>query len=494
MIIDLSPTRDRTEQMDFTDSVKRLAKDQSKARGKRDVVVSEKARRQADFQRKQAARIREERERKKRLEDYQQQYMRKCDRSLQTKSLSTGPLSPTSIYGEGDKIALPPSVLETLTASETNNVGNPWTFRVGILNPDYKFPSSPLVQTLKPPKDDDESMTNDSDEEDDDDMDAYRDELSHKYLAYTHCTVVEFTQDEGHIGIPQPIAKALLEPNISNEIKIPVKRTVDPAGASDHDNDEHQESDQTPGHLAWGAFDIPDMALEITLLRLPKGKGCTLVPTKDAIQNNFHGLKDVKLVLEQSLIRTRATLSVGDIVSTWHRGVKYDLDVTKIIPSFCNAVTCINTDIEVDIGETEPLEKQRPLSTPSDVDKSLPLSGNMLGSGNTLGSTPSTEPNPEPNATMTAMAVDLLPEPPVDQSDGVCTIQIQHSGGRGKRRFLIGEARIADIFAYAVSLVGRDDFRLVTRYPRRVFTRDEKQSVADAGIQQGQELFMMEFL
>jgi hypothetical protein len=479
--------------MDFENSVKRLARDQKKSRGKRDLVVSQKAKRQVEYQRKQAARLREEREREKRLEEYQEQYMRKCDRSLRVKPLSTGRLSPTSIYGEGDKISLPPSVLETLTSAESNNVGNPWMFRIGILNLDYKFPSSPLVQTLKPAQEDEEGVMNDSDDDDDDDMVAYRDELSHKYLAYTHCTVVEFTQDEGHIGIPQPIAKALLESNISNDNKIPVKRTVDPAGASDDARGVQQE--QTPGHLAWGAFDIPDMPLEITLLQLPKGKGCTLVPTKEAIQNNFHGLKDVKLVLEQSLIRTRATLSVGDIVSSWHRGVQFDLNVTKIIPSSYNAVTCINTDIEVDIGESEPQQEHQPLPPLTDMAKSL-VSGNKLGTGHTLGSAPTTETTTNAEATPTAMAVDLLPEPPVDQNEGVCTIQIQHSGGHGKRRFVVQEARVEDLFAFAVSLVGRNDFRLVTRFPRRVFTGDEDQScsLADTGIQQGRERFMMEFL
>eukprot|EP00980_Cylindrotheca_fusiformis_P003278 scaffold738_cov124-Cylindrotheca_fusiformis.AAC.17 len=487
--------------MDFEDSVKRLARDQKKIRGKRDLAVSEKAKRQAEYQRKQAARRREERERQKRLEEYQQHYMRRCDRSLQVKPLQTGLLSPTSIYGEGDKIALPPSVLETLTSSESNNnVGNPWTFRIGILNPDYQFPTSALIQTLKPPKEDHDAESDEDDAEDT--MEAYRDELKHKYLAYTHCTVVEFTQDEGHIGIPQPIAKALLEPNVSNPGKIPVKRTVDPAGAAEGAA-EQSDKDQTPGHLAWGAFDLPDMSLEISLLNLPKGEGCTLVPTKEAIRNNFYGLKDVKMVLEQSLIRTRATLSVGDVVSTWHRGVQFDLNVTKIIPSRCNAVTCINTDIEVEIGESEqPMEEANPQSIAAQ--SSLP--GNTLGTGHTLGSantatpTTSTISNKDSTGettTAAAMDIDLLPEPPLDQRDGVCTIVIQHGGGRGKRRFLVESALVKDLFAYAASLVSRNDFRLVTRYPRRVLTSDDEnqpKTLAETGIAPGQELFMMEFL
>merc|ERR1712176_1013509 len=116
--------------------------------------------------------------------------------------------------------------------------------------------------------------------------------------------------------------------------EIPITRTIDPSTSSmiviDEDggddkeeqrekgnsDGEDEEATQTPGHIAYGKFDIPDMKIELSLIKLPKGSACTLVPTIDAIHNGFYNLKDVKLVLEQSLIRTRATLSVGDTVYT----------------------------------------------------------------------------------------------------------------------------------------------------------------------------------
>ncbi|CAJ1969220.1 unnamed protein product [Cylindrotheca closterium] len=529
--------------MDFESSVKRLAKDQSRMRGKlrsgaggKGVVVSEKAKRQAEYQRKQAEKKRQERERQKKLEEYQKRYMRQCERALKTRHLSSsaaGPgtaslvLSPTSIYGDGDKIALPPSVLETLAQSamssslDQSSVGSPWTFRIGILNPDYQFPSSILIKTLKPPNEDfmadsDSDDDNENDEDEVGEMQAFQDELSHKYLAYTHCTVVEFTQDEGHVGIPPMVAKALLGRNNANTevgnnttAHIPVKRTVDPAAAG-ADPDETMapgaasSEDQTPGHLAWGAFDIPDLSLEITLLQLPKGKGCTLVPTKEAIQNNFYGLKDVKLVLEQSLIRTRATLSKGDVVCTWHRGVQFDLKVTKVIPSTYDAVTCINTDIEVEIGEAEtpPVTKDNAAKASA---APKPVGGFTTG-GQVLGGPSTTTPTPiETTASAAAspapMEADLLPEPPVDVKQGVCTVHIQHSQGTGKRRFFVAEATMKDIFAFGDYLLasagaqGRP-YRLATRFPRKVWSLDNDnrdKSLTDAGIAAGQERFMVEF-
>ena len=540
--------------MDFEDAAQRLAKDQKKLRGRGrtigggngGIVMNQKAKRQMEIQRKQ--------------QEYQESYIKSCDRGLHVKSL--GPsgsallLQPTSIYGDGDKIALPPSVLETLTSSATGGDsmmggGNPWTFRIGILNPEYKFPASPLVRALRPPAgDEDESNSHmeidhgsdDDDESDADNKAAYKDELHHKYLAYTHCTVVEFTQDDGYVGIPQPIASALIsqanncssslskEEGEENNKTIPISRSVDPAAkavstaSSGKDGDAKKETnsdtrmqqdsidvisaDQTPGHLAWGAFDLPDIQLEITLLKLPKGKGCTIVPTQEAIQSNFYALKDIKLVLEQSLIRTRATLSVGDIITTWHRGIKYDLNVTKVTPSQYKSVTCINTDIEVDIGEAEIPEgrdanKDKFHTNTKDTSGDTSDGGYKLGSSSAPANTNPTDKSSEPNVAQSAPTevdiTSLPPEPSADRTEGICNVQIRFSGGNGKRRFDVSQTKVEDLFIYASLLQQQagtelaSNFQLVTRFPRRVFTKDQSSStLEEVGIQPGQELFMLE--
>jgi hypothetical protein len=263
--------------------------------------------------------------------------------------------------------------------------------------------------------------------------------------------------------------------------------------------------DKTPGHIAWGAFDIPDVpGLEITLVKLPKGTGATLTPTPEAVRRNFYGLKDVKLVLEQSLIRTRATLSQGDVVSTWHRGVRFDLKVTKLLPSAFHAVLCINTDIEVDIGEVGIDDDTKDLASPS-FESSATKNPSDERKGFRLGSTGSERQTVASSAAAVATAetqafskdIKLPPEPPADQKEWVCTVQIRHSVGQGIRRFDIKTARIKDLFAFASSLMHRDEttFRLVTRFPRREWSlKDGGMTFADAGIQQGQEMFLCENL
>lgn len=472
------------------------------------------------------------RDSRKRDEAYRLAYVRDCQRSLhekpilqqqQQQSSSLQLFRATSIHGNGDKIALPPSVLENLARSITEDVNehaaSPWTFRIGIPNPGYKFPASPLVKVLRAPtEEDDDAMSDDDEDITNQRHQIYLDELNHKYLAYTHCTVVEFTQEEGHVGIPRHIAEALLDTHtIQSEKAIPTTRTVDPAAAAavvdmDEANDGggDDDSDQTPGHLAWGAFDIPDLPLEITMVRLPKGTGCTLVPTAEAVRQNFYGLKDVKLVLEQSLIRTRATLSVGDKVSTWHRGTKYVLAVTKVLPSSVRAVTCINTDINVELGDNE---KSSNTTTSNDADDNHSTSavaassdtntttGFRLGSGSqsTASSSPQTTTEIEtPAQSMeTTTAASLSPEPPIDQKEGVCTVLVRYSGGNGKRRFAVDAATVHDLFLFSSTLLQKDPnrYRLVTRFPRRELTLAiAGTTLRAAGLSEGQELVLVEDL
>ena len=562
--------------MDFEDAAVRLARDQSKIRSRNNnrggIGISEKAKRQAEYQKKIQAQLREEREQKKRNEAYQRKYLHDCQRLLKEKSLASINerlfLTPTSIYGDGDKLSLPPSVLETLSNNDESmsvNGGNPWMFRIGIPNPNYKFPSSTLVQALEAPineEDDDDMMDEDDDDEEqyqEQQMKPFLQELSRKYISYTHCTVVEFSQEEGNIGIPVRIDQALLDPKnlhdgstTSSEIKIPTTITVDPASSSSSSssdvtnsekdelmqventgiatNKEEEEEvvERTPGHIAWGAFEIPDVQLEITMVQLPKGTGCTLVPTEEAVRNDFYGLKDVKIVLEQSLIRTRATLTIGDVVSTWHRGKKFDLDVTKVIPSYFRGVTCINTDIEVEIGETKinNVAKNEESNCNNDNNSQSKATneetGFRLGTGKkTTTSSLLKENNGEKEAgalkqtSVNVLPISLLPEPPIDKKDGVCTVQIRYSGGNGKRRFSIDTAKVKDLFAFASSLMNRDErsFQLVTRYPRKELhlietnklDSDSKSNsrnqtgmaeltLNQAGLQQGQEMLMVEDL
>ncbi len=515
-------------------------------------------------------------------------------------------LSATSIHGAGDKITLPPSVLETLFVSENNDMdpwdgissknGRPIAFRIGIRNADYIFPSSEkmktLVECIKKRVDATiitssnalavamhESTTtkagliknnDDGDYEDEDEaidkedhtyllfIDAYMAELSYRYLSYTHGTVVEFTEEEGHVGLPEPVAKALLQRNIHSLVggggelvNIPVRRTVDAAAIHDDNSDKNHHhhhpndsmdidftanteeidkariregggenhADKTPGHPAYGLFDIPALPIEvIPIHNLPPGKQCTFTPTLSSIQNGFYNLKDVKLVLEQSLMRTRATLSRGDVIRTWRRGVSFDLIVSSLEPGQFGVVSCVNTDMNVDIGppdgedSTAGDSRSVSMSDRGGDDDDNSLAHIPLGGGRLL----SKESSPMPHATRTNIELVLPPEPGVDMKKGVCDIQIHgrtSSGSMitGRRRFLVESTTMKELFAFASQSCceGADPmtFRLVTRFPRTVFALsspssslslggsgfDGNMTLESAGIE-GQEMFMVEMI
>ncbi|KAL7436111.1 hypothetical protein ACHAXM_005023 [Skeletonema potamos] len=603
--------------MDFEIAAQRLANDQKSAlarsRASRNArAASSKARREAqEAKAKAEARLREkklESERNAKIVDRVVQYVRRVERKLgatnvdpsssnnwsaqsnsgvsvssanESKSLifDKNPifaqgwkLQATSIHGEGDKIALPPSILETLTSNNNASGLDPWdsgrngrplAFRIGVLDPEYTgFPASEKMKALvdKVKEDviasekttqyslissaevtncNDEMMSEDSDCENEADetsthVEAYLDELSHRYISYTHGTVVEFTQEDGCVGLPEPIARSLLQQNLhslgkSNERqnRIPIKRTVDPASSSSssladvdamdievtNDSPAEVQSEKTPGHLAYGAFDIPDLPIEITPINcLPAGSDCTFTPTASSIKNGFYNLKDVKLVLEQSLIRTRATLSKGDVIRTWRRGVSFDLIVSNLSPSEFGVVSCVNTDLNVDIGPPDE-DDLAGLNVKPDHVEGKESKQSVMGQGRLLSEDTQQKQRKEVLSsvieTKSEPAVDLAPEPAYDKVEGVCKIQIRGRSTTGDtisgiRRFDVEMATMHDLFQYASSICGADPkaLRLVTRFPRRVFAMSSEgeqghvgndATLKSVGINQGQELFMVEY-
>jgi hypothetical protein len=492
----------------------------------------------------------------------------------------------TSIYGDGDKISLPPSTLSILTDSiggGGSSSSRPIAFRIGIVNPKYTFPASAtmrvlledmkrrIIATTEDDNVEDVDITNgssiggddmkiDDDADDDDDdaeltsriTEAYLDELSHRYLSYTHGTVVEFTEDENHVGLPVSIAKALLQPNkhslanssrrmrttpsddgtqsssMEEDIIIPSTRTVDPAslmvtnndrngniGKSDYDNDDSMNivessimgttsndmTEKTPGHPAYNQFDIPSFPIEIIpLTLLPPGKDITFTPTSTSIQNGFYNLKDIKMVLEQSLVRSRATLSLGDVVKTWKRGVEYDLIVSDLNPRGYGVVSCVDTDLNVEFGSPDEMIDNH-------LKGEVGAASNMAAEENDdVGAIPTpmnSTPKLDNSTVVTTKLRELIPEPPMDVKLGVCNIQIRGrtlsgTDATGRRRFDVASSTLADLFDFASNVCGGIEpttFRLVTRFPRRVFTLnvgDDKATLESAGISPGQEMFMVE--
>lgn len=541
--------------MDFEAAETKLRKDHDKLRSRakyrnasRTLASSDdvsKARKAEEYRKKQVEqkRLRELKEKKKRdyiLRGYEQvEHGLAVVRHLGSDEKSSVSLCAASVHGLGDKITLPPSILSTLSERDllttSQERGQPLFFRLGIKRPNYSFPQGRKMIDLMEEygKTLDEELvsgqeTEDLDQEDgmsDDDstddlwMEAYLEELSLEYISYTYATVIEFSQDEGYIGLPFSVANSLLQSK--GEELIESHLTVDPASAScsdskDENNVEDGTDDQeavkgnpivgpqgdidgvtledkTPGHAAYGLFPVPVPPIEITLLaHLPLGKQCTLQPKLDAIQNGFYNLKNVKLALEQSLSRTRGLLNVGDLMHCWFRGKRFDLIVLQVSPSKLGAISCVNCDIEVDIAPPSMQDESSGEAKSCDDAK---LHRTVSGGYKLMSD--ETDTKSESNTNLLNRNIVLPPEPPEVKEDSALVIQVRGVGKAARRRFDVS-CTMKNVFDFAISaqLIGQEGipFKLVTRFPRRVFrigSPDEEVVLADLGLTK-QEMFMVE--
>ena len=156
----------------------------------------------------------------------------------------------------------------------------------------------------------------------------------------THCGVREFTGDEGTVGLPDKVLASLGLEGMSSEALIDAARRVD-----------------------------------IRYVRLPKIKLVKFQP----VLNRFFNLGPVKLVLEQNL-RFHTTLSLGDLVTVWHRGMSYELRVADMFPEPFGSL--IDTDVEVELGLSDEYvksdeyaqEMQKAAAKSEPVSSSLPSS------------------------------------------------------------------------------------------------------------------------
>ena len=504
-------------------------------------------------------------------------------------------LIPVSIHGNGDKITLPPSLLERLLQQQEQagvgygNESQPWTFRIGIRNPLSLI--NPISNELQSHvqenfrKDDsidaaDEEEEEEEDEEEEEEEDAmeiegdptktrnrhwrkkeflndmshYMNELQHhQYISYTHGTVIEFTQEEGYIGIPKAIADSLLLLSTTATTTIPRTdiertRTVDPAAASttavsilqEKTNEDetvativHDDVDEekTPGHVAYNAFDIPAVPIEIVLLQLPKGTGMTLRPItrSDDTTKSFYLLQQdqVKYALEQSIQRTRATITLYDTLTTWYRGNEYQFLVTKLTvasshsnTNVYDAISCINTDIEIDFEPINMDDDKVDDGTTNAVNTTTKAVGRRLMDEPITTATTTTIPHRPtttnsnfhpPSSANDVATISLPPEPSTEEKQNIITIQFRYSSHNRptsstttQRRFNITTTTIRDLFYFvqhqqrqstdtATFGTHTSQQQLVRRYPRRIFTNnDDNVILQDAGFQSGNELLIVE--
>jgi len=412
-------------------------------------------------------------------------------------------LTPVPITGLGDKITLPQSVLEKAFVS--NEVEQPMCFRLTLPAPTFDLSNlsageveivvseatlsckqreegeSSSKMIVDSDEDEEEEEEEEEDEDEDEANSVNKQQLgaaimsivnAKRFLSTTHGGVVEFTAEEGTCGITAKTAKALLgiSPATTTTSSI-----IDP--------------DATPGQICTGknVFEVPTNKIQIKMCKLPKGRECTLVPSPQAIMSGFAELADVKMVLEQSLCRLRTTISVGDEISTWHRGKEFTLSVKAVVPADFSGVCLINTDIEVNLA----YEDVEPASASVSAPAAPPAT-------TTTTTTTTTEHFPPPEYLQSELPITISTPHPTHSETPVIDILLRSPHGSAKIS-LPTTTTLPSLFHFVhisfLSNTANKPFQLVSRFPRRIFSPSPSSQVtlSEAGITT-QEALMVEWI
>ena len=277
----------------------------------------------------------------------------------------------------------------------------------------------------------------------------------------SHCGVREFTAEDGTIQLPPKVFKSLEDDDIS--------------------------------------------MVEIKYVILPSIKFVKFQPKL----NVFSHVGPVKLVLEENL-RLHSTLTLGDTVTVWYRGISYELVVKEITPDddlYGHGGSLVNTDVEVDIDISEEfVERQQ---------HQQQYSASTAGSSGSMHGAPplSTAPSSQSHAQSTtdssfapahcesSSARVPVPDEPAPGEEGVVLCKVSLPGGGAVTRRVRRSNDVAILFQFLRSTYERFDqdkiLQLSTRFPVRKFVENDVSSLVSfesAGVTSSNEAFLLGYV
>lgn len=188
--------------------------------------------------------------------------------------------------GEGDKILLPPSALESLSGQDAVGLG-PMLFELTCTT------GAPAGQPQKP----EQNAAAPSGAA-----------TTTTTTRTTHAGVLEFTADEGMVGLPRKVVLSLLGATAQ---QVPL---APDGGEGAIDESETAMAKRRPvGGLE---------SVVVRYVRLAKATFARVVPETVGLSQ----VSELRAMLENNM-RNHATLTVGDHVSVWRRGKEFSLKV-----------------------------------------------------------------------------------------------------------------------------------------------------------------------
>lgn len=159
---------------------------------------------------------------------------------------------------------------------------------------------------------------------------------------YTHVGIKEFSAPPGKIGLPEKVVFTLTGGKTKEEIY---------DGCDDID--EEARNDALQASLLG--------TLSAKYVTMPKVTYAKLQP----LHNSFSQVKPVKDMLEENL-RFHSTLSVGDLLTVWYRGIPHSLRVCEAKPQDFGSL--IDTDVTIDLDVSqEYIDSEKKRSTQEKV-------------------------------------------------------------------------------------------------------------------------------
>lgn len=244
----------------------------------------------------------------------------------------------------------------------------------------------------------------------------------------------------------------------------------------------------------------------IKYVRLGKISYVKLQPTF----NTFFKVEQVKMVLEDNL-KFHSTLTLGDIITVWYRGIAHPLKVIEMKPS--DKGVLLDTDVEVDLDNS--LENKRitdeeaaaeEAQSKVDSDNGHKQGGYKLSSSSSIHTGSEYSPSPvgasasAPVQTASETSTVTLPSEPEQDAEDIVSIRVRTPAGNTINRRFYRKQPFIHLFEFAsVEMkVEKRVLQLSTRFPNRVFTLNEIEpsdvSFFEAGITASQEMFLASLL
>lgn len=343
-------------------------------------------------------------------------------------------------------------------------------------------------------------------------------QLSKADGTYTHSGVREFSAPADSIGLPRKIIFTLT------------------GGTSVEDLMEDIDEEDETAHKT--ALTAALGLLSVKYVVMPKASYAKLRP----LNNAFSSVKPVKAMLEENL-RFHSTLSVGDLLTVWYRGVPHNLRVCEMKPK--DYASLVDTDVTIDLDVSEEYMQKKykgdkdskvvpkvvaPASagTAIDIGARLVENDTATGSGVVLGSRSSSSSSSSSSGGRgsSGEGIDVdqqhqqegdggdeadskymsLPTEPDNDESSSLTVRLKLSTGASITHRMRTSDEIGYLFEIAarqvegggdgggVAKLRRSSITLTTRFPARTLTgtTDRSKTFADLGLAGGgQETFFV---